>query len=647
MIKSCISLLLACILMLGTGTTAYAQLPQEKILDFVSVISVNPDASIDVTENIVVFANSDKIIHGIIRWLPMSYVDSYGISRHVRYQVQQVLMNNQTSNYQTSIGDNQLLIYTGDKNTILTPGNYTYTIKYHVNNAVNFLRDGDEIYWNITGNGWKFNIEKAQATVELPPSAVISHYAAYTGAKSERGKDYSVSQPAANNITFATTRPLAPGEGFTIAAAFQKGIVQEPRWKEKLLGEIQRSDLIALLICSAVFIYYFVVWHAVGKDPGKGTIIPLFEPPEGLTPEAMRFIMRMRFDNKTYSAAIVNLAAIGYIGIKNENSEFELDRTPSFNKTLPSEERALADELFTSKAAFIISQDNRKVILKARSALRNSLISQYQDKYFITNNKYLPVGWILSAAACAAIIMLSNSPGLTGFMLFWLGIWIVICISVFWKIISNIRLAWLTHSLIPLFSVLIFVFILVPIFFGNDKGSSTQFLGDVSEFLSQIQGISWLSIAVLFLLAVLNFLFWDILRAPTHEGRQLMDKIEGFKLFFQTTEQYRLQQMSEPQTTLEMYEKYLPYAIALDMENEWSSRFNDILRQAGMEPESYHPSWYNGPSWTSRNIAALPVFLGAGLASSLAVASTSSSSSASGGGGFSGGGGGGGGGGGW
>ena len=31
-------------------------------------------------------------------------------------------------------------------------------------------RDHDELYWNVTGNAWKFPIDVATATVLLPPN---------------------------------------------------------------------------------------------------------------------------------------------------------------------------------------------------------------------------------------------------------------------------------------------------------------------------------------------------------------------------------------------------------------------------------------------------------------------------------------------
>ena len=95
------------------------------------------------------------------------------------------------------------------------------------------------------------------------------------------------------------------------------------------------------------------------------------------------------------------------------------------------------------------------------------------------------------------------------------------------------------------------------------------------------------------------------------------------------------------------FEKYLPYALALDVENEWNDKFADVLKKAGVD-QDYSPSWYSGTSWNKLGSAGLVSSLGASFSSAISSSSTApGSSSGSGGGGSSGGGGGGGGGGGW
>jgi len=106
-----------------------------------------------------------------------------------------------------------------------------------------------------------------------------------------------------------------------------------------------------------------------------------------------------------------------------------------------------------------------------------------------------------------------------------------------------------------------------------------------------------------------------------------------------------------PERTPKLFETFLPYALALGVEQQWSEQFDNVLKAAAQETGGYHPAWYYGPGLHYHSFSSLGGRLSSGLGAAVATASTApasrSSHSGSFGGGFSGGGGGGGGGGGW
>ena len=172
--------------------------------------------------------------------------------------------------------------------------------------------------------------------------------------------------------------------------------------------------------------------------------------------------------------------------------------------------------------------------------------------------------------------------------------------------------------------------------------------GEVFGAVMVAGAVSVPAVAALGAMAFLNPLFYHLLKAPTLAGRKLMDQIEGFKLYLSVAEKDRLNLLNPPEKTPELFEKYLPFALALDVENQWSEQFAEVLAHAGTPEQPYSPSWYSGRSWDSSRPSRLGDNLGSSFAS--AISSSSSppgSSSGSGGGGSSGGGGGGGGGSGW
>ena len=163
-----------------------------------------------------------------------------------------------------------------------------------------------------------------------------------------------------------------------------------------------------------------------------------------------------------------------------------------------------------------------------------------------------------------------------------------------------------------------------------------------------MDGLTFTILASIIILLITNILFTYLMKAPTMHGRKIMDQIEGFKLYLSIAEANRLNLLNPPKKTPNLFEKFLPYAIALNVENEWGDQFNSILSNLDEENNSYQPHWYHGYHSSRFSVNNFTSSIGKSFSSAISSAATPpGSSSASGGGGFAGGGGGGGGGGGW
>ena len=119
-------------------------------------------------------------------------------------------------------------------------------------------------------------------------------------------------------------------------------------------------------------------------------------------------------------------------------------------------------------------------------------------------------------------------------------------------------------------------------------------------------------------------------------------------MFLSVAEKDRLNFLAPAARTPELFERLLPYALALDVEQQWSEAFSDVLTRAAEGGGAYHPAWYAGSAWNVHRASAFTSSLGGSLTGAISSSSSApGSSSGFGGGGGSGGGGGGGGGGGW
>ena len=114
-------------------------------------------------------------------------------------------------------------------------------------------------------------------------------------------------------------------------------------------------------------------------------------------------------------------------------------------------------------------------------------------------------------------------------------------------------------------------------------------------------------------------------------------------MYLSVAEKDGLNMRNPPEKTPELFEKFLPFALALDVENAWSEQFAEVLAQAQTQ-HGYSPSWYSGSPWHNHGATGLASSLGSAFSSTISSSSSPpGSSSGSGGGGSSGGGGGGGG----
>ena len=612
----------------------------ERILSYDSFIRVKPAGDMTVTETLKVVCEGDRIKHGIYRDFPTRYKDKYGNTVSVHFEFQGAMKDGKPDPWWTEDKDNGVRVYVGNKEVTLEPGEYTYTLTYHTKRQLGFFEKHDELYWNVTGNAWEFPIEKATARVELPPGAKVLSTGAYTGLSGRKGIDFTAGLDNQGRAEFSTTRPLQPQEGLTIVVMWPKGFVQEPTRAEKTKAFFAENGSTAAGAAGilVLLIYYLFTWLKIGKDPEEGVIIPLYEAPQGFSPAAMRYIMHMGFDDKAFAAAVVNMAVKGYIIIdEDEKGEYTLTRKGKDTSGLSRDETRIAQQLFLNRDSLAIKTENHDTIKQAIKDLQKSLAVEYEKIYFNTNRGTLIPGLVISILALTAIVILGRSKSTAGFMTFWLSGWTAGCAVLLYQSFKGLKAVFTGHSERLSTSITAFFLPLV----------SLPFLaGEVFGLWVFCEATSIPAVLCIFIIVLLNILFYHLMKAFTIKGRKVMDQIEGLKLYLSVAEKDRLKELNPPEKTIEVFEKFLPYALALDVEQEWSEQFADVLAQAA-EKKKYGPTWYTGSHFASGGAVGLASSLGAMSSSISSSSSPPGSSSGGGGGGSSGGGGGGGGGGGW
>ena len=178
-----------------------------------------------VTETIRVRSTGEQIRRGIFRDFPTTYTDRAGHRYTVGFDVQAILRDGQPEEWHTERLANGIRIYMGRKDHLLAPGEHAYTLTYSTDLQLGFFRDHDELYWNVTGNGWAFAIETASATVALPPGAPgPSLLVAYTGPAGAKDQAYRTSTTAAGEAFFQNHPTARALRGFDRCSRLAQGV---------------------------------------------------------------------------------------------------------------------------------------------------------------------------------------------------------------------------------------------------------------------------------------------------------------------------------------------------------------------------------------------------------------------------------------
>ncbi len=617
-------------------------LADERILNFNADIQVQENGAVLVTETITVRAEGRSIRRGIYRELIRTHWTGWGGRDERTFTILQVLRNGTPEPYHTRVMRHVLRIYMGQQNRQLKPGQHTYTIQYLADWQIRHHKTLDELYWNVTGNRWDFPINKISARIRIPGSIPPDsiEVSGYSGTTGQQDQDFRAQISYGGEVTIRNTREYWRGEGLTVSVAWEAGHIARPtatqRWQKAL--QDNRDVVLALGALLVTLIYFLTAWLRIGRDPRAGPLVPHYEPNARYSPAAMRYIRRMGYDDKTMAAAIINLAANGHIEISEERAyswgkpEYTLTRLNPRTREMAAGEKALYQGLLGSTKSITLEKRMASRIRRAREKHQRSLQKNYETIYFSNNYRWTCLGLILFLICMlpSALAINENNPG-DGFSVVFALIWASVWGGVVYSLCITATNLWRYRSpgFASLAHALLFTAMVIPFAAGG-----------ISGLLPVVTTTSYAYCAVLLGGIVMTLGFYHWMKAPSLKGRELLDHIAGFREYLQLAEADMLKLKNPPERTPQLFERFLPYAVALDVEDAWGAAFAEALHVD--EAGAYQPTWYRGGAFSAHSFGSS---ISSGVASS--VVTSSGSSSGGGGGGSSGGGGGGGGGGGW
>jgi len=567
--------LIACLLALAGAVPASAR--EIVIKNFNEQVTVNPDGTIEVME----FIEAQFIgtgYHGLYRTIPVEYTTPQGLNYTLLLDLLSVTDDDaHPLTYEQSRAGRyvkfKVYVPNADDST------HTIVLHYRVLDALRFLDDHDELYWNVTGDEWEARIEAASAHIELPESVTGLRAVAYTGVYGSRASDAQVDVKD-NVVEMHTTRALGFHESFTAVVGWDKGFVHAPGMLAKT-WLLLRSNWPFFLPIAMFGVMFWLYWTR-GRDPERDAVTVQYEPPDKLTPAECGTLLDSEASMRDITATLVDLAVKGYLTIEQKESSglldlfhgkdyvFHLKKPPTEWQDARLHEQQMLVALFDAGANPDVKlSDMRNHFYTSLPGIRDAVFDALVgDGYYLhrpdtVRQAYVGTGIVLGALLLAGSTPLSRYTGVVA------ATWAITAIAT----------------------------------------------GVV------VCGFGW------------------FMTPRTRLGAQTFAKVLGFEDFLGRVESDRIARM---ENAPEMFEKFLPYAMALHVEKKWVQAFSGIA----MQP----PQWYVGsygagfaPYLLVNDLSAMSSQAGAVMASSPRSSSGGSGFGGGGGagGGFGGGGGGG------
>ena len=383
-----LSLFLSCFFVVDPSFAQQTEtLTTEQITLFKTEIVQEKNTDIHITEEIHYYFPTYK--HGIIREIPTAYKVQANFKRPTTLSLNEIYYyskqnpNSRYNMYERSSSNGYAIFKIGDPESTIQ-GEYVYVIKYTLKNAVNYFDDHDELYLNITGNGWSVPILQAYSTIQVPGE--ILEKVCYTGSTGSTISDCTFEDIDKNTVKVTVNNPLGSLEGYTVALKMPKGTLEDTTRRQMLAFLI--SNLGVLLP-----IPIFIIVTSLIKNKGKNkkiTVIPHYEEPKGLYPLLGGYIYKKILDNKHITAQIIQLAIDGHILIKQEGKRNYVlvkdKKGEEINLEIP---RTLYAGLFKGKdevSTRKISSDFYLTVNSLNSSLSKAV---YSDGYFSNERRKL------------------------------------------------------------------------------------------------------------------------------------------------------------------------------------------------------------------------------------------------------------------
>ena len=529
---------------------------EEHILSFDSVVQIAADGSLEVAETIVVRAEGVNIRRGLYRDFPTRYRDHNGQQHSVDFEVIALQRDGKAEPYFLGSHATGVRVNFGSDALLPVPGQFSYLLRYRTRRQIGFFVEHDELYWNATGNDWAFRIERASARIELPQAVPSAELRtdAYSGPRGSQTNATEVTR-SGGTASWVMTTPLAPSEGMTVVLGFPKGIVRAPTRSAELGWMLRDAKAqIAMLATWLVMLGFYIWLWTRIGRDAKGRSIIVQYEPPAGHSPAALRYVRQRGYDPGCFTA--DVVALGVAGfLKIACEQNNQSEVFSLQRLANSTDPGELPYSSQRKLAASLFKGKTSLDLDSDSSNRAHFRQAVYEQFTALKSEYQ-------------------------------------------------ARYFRTNKLWPMLGfgfTIVFVFVSVAAFGANP--ATVQFALVVAVLMAATCGV-----------------FYFLMRQVTSEGRSLLDHIEGLRRYLSVAERDELASLSSPapQLDTERYQALLPYALALDVEAAWTTRFTAAVGSAVAAEAARSANWVGGTGFAGNNITQLGSSLSGAFSSQIA-----------------------------
>lgn len=462
-----------------------------------------------------------KLKHGIYREIPFKYTDERGNTIKTPLEVLSVTdESGKDWKYKSKKTGNVINMRIGDPKKYVE-GHQKYVITYKVVNAILFFDDHDELYWNVTGNYWWAPIKEASANITLTVKKKSENLWAACYTGTLGSKESQCSfETSINNGEFSTKKNLNSREGFTIAFGWDKGLISPPSSWERFLWTIDIKENWVFLLPFFSLVFMISLWNARGRDPKVKEAVTVMYEPP-------------KYNNVPLTPGEVGTLVDEKLDPRDITSTIVGLAVKGYIKIEESKTEGLILDSTDYYLAKVKEHDENlspferilmDSIFPKELRIPGKMVSEMKNDFY----KYLD---LLKSTLYGELINKKYflvSP-------------------------EKIRRVYLTAGIaLTVFSIVAFGWLTSPV-------------------KSIIAGV---------LMGVPALAFAGVMPAKTRAGASVYMDILGFQEFMHRAEKDKLERIGDK----DLFSKFLPYAIALDVVDSWAKAFEGIYQ----EP----PEWY-------------------------------------------------------